>query len=87
MGKELTQLRSTAEDMHGNPLTRGAGDEKGADENRAFEWQQTEHVLDAVLRVQVEKTRESITGVKTDDAGKDPWETIKELDGLVKAQL
>ena len=87
LGKELTQLRSTAEDMHGNPLTRGAGDEKGADENRSFEWQQTEHILEAVLKAQVEKTRETITGEKVDDVVKDPWEAMKELDGLVRARM
>ena len=87
--KELVTLRSTAEDMHGNPLTRGAGDEKGSDENRLFEWQQTEHILDAVLKTQVAKTREVITGEVegNDEKAKDPWEGMRELDGLVKDSL
>jgi Zinc finger, C2H2 type len=84
--KVLTKLRSTAEDAYANLLTRGLGDEEGGDKNKLFEWQQTEHILDEVLRAQVGKAREAITG-EPGLGGENPWESIKGLDGLVIAQM
>ncbi|RMZ85733.1 hypothetical protein DV737_g445, partial [Chaetothyriales sp. CBS 132003] len=100
---ELVRLRSTAEDMHGNQHTRGAGDEKGSDANRAFEWQQTEQLLDALLAAGVKKTNEAIAGgggdgsengdvgdvsdVDNDSDLNNPWDEVSQLDGLVKAKL
>jgi hypothetical protein len=81
--KELTDLRSSAEDMHGNILRRGAGDEKGADENRKFEWQQTDRVLDAVLRAEIEQVSEILTGEKGARSDANTWQMVKNLDGLV----
>ena len=66
--KELEELRSTAEDVHGNRYKRGIGDESGADGNRRFEWAQTEHLLDQVLRTEVEQ----VQGLATGDVNRDP---------------
>lgn len=81
--KELGDLRSTAEDMHGNLLKRGIGDEKGADENRKYEWQQTDRILDAVLRAEVEQVHEMFTGERDIRGEPDSWQMIKNLDALV----
>ncbi len=81
--KELGDLRSTAEDMHGNLLKRGMGDEKGADENRKYEWQQTDRILDAVLRAEVEQVHEILTGQRDIGSDTNSWQMIKNLDMLV----
>ena len=80
--KDLGEIRSTAEDMHGNLLKRGAGDERGADENRRYEWNQTDRILDAVLRGEVEQVREMFTGDRDTGSGTNSWQMIKDLDGL-----
>ncbi|RMZ89595.1 hypothetical protein DV736_g3172, partial [Chaetothyriales sp. CBS 134916] len=81
---ELVRLRSTAEDVHGNQLSRGVGDEKGGDANRAFEWQQTEQLLDALLAAGVKKTKKAVA---SDGDLNNPWNEVTQLDGLVKARL
>lgn len=81
--KELIDLRSAAEDMHGNLLKRGAGDERGSDENRKYEWQQTDRILDAVLRAEVEQVSEMLTGEKGARGDANTWRMVKNLDGLV----
>ena len=81
--KELGHLRSSAEDVHGNLLKRGVGDERGADENRRYEWQQTDRILDAVLRAEVQQVQEIITGERDIGGDPNPWQMIKNLDALV----
>ena len=81
--KELTDLRSMAEDVHGNLLKKGTGDEKGADENRKYEWQQTDRILDAVLRAEVEQVHETMTGQKPSGNDMDPWQMMKHLEAGV----
>jgi Zinc finger, C2H2 type len=84
--RELEDLRSTGEDMHGNLLKRGAGDERGADENRKYEWQQTDRILDAVVRGEVEQVREMFTGERDTGGERNSWQMIKNLDGLVGSE-
>jgi Zinc finger, C2H2 type len=82
--KEVAELRSTAEDMHGNLLKKGAGDERGADDNRKYEWQQTERILDALLQEEVGQVSEMFTGERRVGNDTSPWQMIKNLDTLVQ---
>ena len=82
--KELGNLRSTAEDVHGNQLKRGGGDEKGSDDNLRYEWDQTEHVIDHIIKAEAEKVQEMLTGEKQVDGEKTGWDTIRALDGVVR---
>ncbi|KAH0844731.1 hypothetical protein AYO21_01949 [Fonsecaea monophora] len=79
--QELEDLRATTEDANGNPVRRGTGDEKGADENRRLEWQRSEELLDAVLRAEVGQVLTMFTDEKVDD-DRNPWEMLKGLEAL-----
>ncbi|OAL36996.1 hypothetical protein AYO20_03765 [Fonsecaea nubica] len=79
--QELEDLRATTEDANGNPVRRGTGDEKGADENRRLEWQRSEELLDAVLRAEVGQVLTMLTDEKVDD-DQNPWEMLKGLEAL-----
>jgi hypothetical protein len=81
--KELADLRSSAEDLHGNILRRGAGDEKGADENRKFESHQTDRILEEVLRAELARAQKLVDGEKDVGSGTNSWQMIKDLDTLV----
>jgi len=83
--KELEDARATTETIGGVPFKRGAGDEKGADDNRRLEWQQAEAILDALLRAETDQVWEMFTGKKGVEEGADqnPWQMIKGLEGLV----
>ncbi|KIX94386.1 uncharacterized protein Z520_09772 [Fonsecaea multimorphosa CBS 102226] len=79
--QELEDLRATTEDAKGNPIRRGTGDEKGADENRRIEWQRSEELLDAVLRAEVGQVLAMFTDEQVDD-DRNPWELLKGLEAL-----
>ncbi|EHY55783.1 hypothetical protein HRR83_009222 [Exophiala dermatitidis] len=78
--RELEDLRSRFEDSQGNIIKRGAGDEKGADENRRLEWQQVEELLDTILRAECAKVFESLGAEKPPGVEEmDPWDLLKSL--------
>ncbi|OAP60769.1 hypothetical protein AYL99_05771 [Fonsecaea erecta] len=79
--QELEDLRATTEDAKGNPVRRGMGDEKGADENRRLEWLRSEELLDAVLRAEVGQVLAMFTDEKVND-DQNPWELLKGLEAL-----
>jgi len=83
--RELSDLRATVEDARGNLIKKGWGDDKAADENRRAEWQRTEEMLDAVLRAEAGQVFEMFTGEKKQSSEQNPWELLKELEGLTTA--
>ena len=87
LDKDLEELRSTAEDVHGNRYKRGSGDESGADGNRRFEWGQTEHLLDQVLRTEAEQVQGLASGEVNRDPEVNPWTLLKDVEGHVRQRM
>jgi len=78
----LEELRATTQDAQGNPIKKGSGDEKGADDNRRAEWQRTEEMVDLILQAETEHVWEMFTGEKYEAGEQKPWEVLQALEGL-----
>lgn len=79
LNKELADYRSTAEDMHGERLTRGTGDEASGDDNRKFDWTQTEHILDTLITAEVGQVEE-VLGLQRAETESEAWQRIRGLE-------
>jgi hypothetical protein len=81
---ELTDLRSTAEDTNGQKVKRGTGDEASSDENRKYNWLQTEHLLEVLVKSQVEQV-EALLDLHPREDQKDPWQRIRGLESAARS--
>lgn len=86
LNRELVGFRSAAEDLHGNQIKRGTGDEAGGDDNRRYNWAHTEHLLEALVNAEVEQV-ESLLNLQPRDDQKDPWQRIRGLDNAAWAAI
>lgn len=79
---QLELKRMEIEDAKGSILRRGAGDEKGGDENRKLAAQRNQELLDTVLRAEAAQVAELFTGESIGFDGQTPSQIIKSLEQL-----
>ncbi|KPI43786.1 INO80 complex subunit 1 [Cyphellophora attinorum] len=83
---ELTSFRAAAEGLHGDRTNRGTGDEASVDDNRRFDWANTELVLDTMMEAEVSKV-ESLAGLQRVGVEAGPWDRIREIEPAVRNQI
>lgn len=81
LNQELTDYRATAEDIHGRRIRRGAGDEASGDDNRRFDWANTERILDTLVEAEVNHV-ENLVGLqrRSDMPTLDAWDRLSNIE-------
>ena len=85
LNEELTECRTTAEDLQGRETQITLGDDGPLDATRRFNWTQTEHLLDTLMEAEVSKV-EKLVGLQRLGGDTNAYERIKGLEAAVRSE-